>query len=65
MTSTPLYSVSLKDVDRSLSASAKVYFTKQKHGELFVNGPGMNLVSNLLTGTSSLPTVVSNEPFKS
>ncbi|MDP4011440.1 MAG: peptidoglycan DD-metalloendopeptidase family protein, partial [Candidatus Roizmanbacteria bacterium] len=60
----PLYSASLKDGDRSLAGSAKIYYTKQKHGGLFVAGSAMNLVKNLLTGEGTLPTGVSNEPFK-
>lgn len=62
----PLYSASLNDPDKnqSLLGSAKVYYTKQKHGDLVSNGPALNLVKNILDSSNQLPSGVSDQPYK-
>ncbi len=61
----PLYSASLVDSDKnySLLGSAKIYYTKQAHGNLPNSGPGLNLVKNILGGDSNIPAGVSTQPF--
>ena len=60
----PLVSAALKDGKKSLSGSARVYYTKQSHGALFAGGPAMDLVKKIIKDDSSLPSGVSAEPFK-
>lgn len=62
----PLYSASLDNPGRniSLKGNSKVYYTKQNHGSLIINGPALNLVRNILNNDSAIPADVSTQPFK-
>ncbi|CAN5135811.1 hypothetical protein BH11PAT1_BH11PAT1_7130 [soil metagenome] len=61
----PLYSASLSDLASNLSliGNAKVYYTKQTHGDLPVPGPALDLVSNILTNNTQIPAGASTQPF--
>jgi len=61
----PLFSASLNDSSRNLSllGSAKVFYTKQGHGNLVSSGPALNLIKNILSNNSQLPTGISNQPY--
>ncbi len=53
----PLFSASLTDPERTISflGDAKVYYTKQEHGNLISPGPALNLVKNILNNDAELP----------
>src|SRR3989344_5088254 len=61
----PLFSASLNDPSKDLSylGPAKIYYTNQRHGSLVTNGPALNLVKNILEGSSDLPGGVSNQAY--
>lgn len=61
----PLLSASLNDPSQSLSllGNAKVFYTKQDHGNLVSSGPALNLVKNTLNNDSQLPDGVSAAPY--
>jgi pimeloyl-ACP methyl ester carboxylesterase len=61
----PLFSASLKDLERnrSLLGDAHLYFSKQIHTNLVSNGPALNLVKNILSGTNTLPSGTQNQPY--
>lgn len=62
----PLFSASLDDSSRNLSlkSGAKVYYSKQDHGNLPNQGPAMELVKNILSNDSALPAGISTKPFQ-
>lgn len=62
----PIFSASLSDPSRNISlvGNAKVYYTKQKHGELVSDGPALKLVKNILSNDSQLPEGVSSQPYQ-
>jgi pimeloyl-ACP methyl ester carboxylesterase len=61
----PLFSASLEDLDRdkSLLGDAKIYYTKQEHGELVNSGPALNVVKNILQDKKDLPDGVFLNPY--
>ena len=61
----PLFSASLNDPSKNLSllGSARVYYTNQKHDDLVITGPALNLVKNILEEKNELPDGVSNQPY--
>lgn len=62
----PLLSASISDPHKNitLNGPAKVYYTEQKHGNLVTSGPALDLVKNILIGDNSLPSGVSETPYK-
>ncbi|MDP2638508.1 MAG: hypothetical protein Q8P26_05615 [Candidatus Levybacteria bacterium] len=61
----PLLSASLIDYGKGLSllGDAKVYYTKQEHGNLVASGSALLLVNNILNNNSSLPDGVATVPY--
>ncbi|MBI4089568.1 MAG: hypothetical protein HY424_02565 [Candidatus Levybacteria bacterium] len=59
----PLFSASLNDLNKSLLGNAKVFYTKQEHGELVASGSALNLVKNILEGNDWLPNGISVLPY--
>jgi len=59
----PLLSASLIDGSKSLLGDAKVFYTKQEHGELVAPGPALNLVKNILENNYVSPEEVSAMPY--
>lgn len=61
----PLFSASLVDTSRSKSllGNAKVFYTKQEHGELVASGSALALVKNILEENSELPDGVSTKAY--
>ncbi len=62
----PLFSASLIDPAQNLSllGQAKVYYTKQDHGNLVSLGSALDLIKNILVGNNQLPNGISNDPYK-
>lgn len=60
----PLFSASLVDSGRnkSLLGNAKVFYTKQEHGNL-ISGPALNVVKNILNNNSQLPDGISTQAY--
>jgi pimeloyl-ACP methyl ester carboxylesterase len=59
----PLFSASLTNGSKSLLGNAKVFYTKQGHGELIASGSALYLVRNILEENSDLPERVSDHPY--
>lgn len=62
----PLFSASLIDPTKNLSllGGAKVFYTNQEHGSLVTSGPALELIKNILSGSTQLPTGISTQPYK-
>lgn len=61
----PLFSASLIDYgnNKSLLGNAKVFYTKQEHGNLVASGSALNLVKNILEGNSYIPDEIYVSPY--
>jgi pimeloyl-ACP methyl ester carboxylesterase len=59
----PLFSASLINGSKSLLGDAKVFYTKQEHGELVAPGPALNLVKNILNDNYQSLSGVSTQPY--
>ncbi|MFA5932939.1 MAG: hypothetical protein WCV81_01585 [Microgenomates group bacterium] len=60
----PLFSASLTDGVKTIAGTAIIYYTNQRHSDLVFDGPAMNLVKNILSGDSSLPSEVSTTAYR-
>ncbi|MBI2613263.1 MAG: hypothetical protein HYW62_00605 [Candidatus Levybacteria bacterium] len=60
-----LFSASLNDSDNGISflGNAKVFYTKQDHGNLVSSGSALNLIKNILNDDNQLPVGVSAQPY--
>ncbi len=63
--SVPLFSSSLNDTEtgKSISGSAKIFYTNQQHNDLVKAGPAMDLAKNILNSDSQVPSGISNSPI--
>ncbi len=62
----PLLSASISDPHKGLflNGPAQVFYTREKHENLVINGSTLNLVKNILEGSNQLPNEVSTQPYK-
>lgn len=62
----PIFSASLSDPTRSISlaGNAKIYYTKQKHGNLVSDGPALRLTKNILNDDNQTPEGASTQPYQ-